>query len=156
LGGAVDVPIYWLEAFSLWIGFRDEPLGEEKPSLIKRFWVPFGIEDPTRNRALSITGEINSPHEGTYRKTGGLYARDDATDHVVVLHRGSMAGGRRGVSKTGFWRKWDGPTADVMEQAKSIKLAFIADLSSDHCLAQLADFAHRYATIKRALVAEAT
>jgi hypothetical protein len=151
-GGAANVALYWLEAQCVWIGFRDDPLGEQRPSPVMRYWVPFGVDDPAKVRSLSITGEINSPHQGTYRRTGGVYAQDDLTRDLVVLHRGNMAGGRKGIGKTGFWGLWDGNTSEVMEAGKTVRLAQVANLSSPEAPQQLGRFAQRYAAIKRELV----
>lgn len=50
---------------------------------------------------LSITVEVNPPHEGENHRTAGVFLRDGA-GRVHVAHSGKIGGGRPGVGKRAF------------------------------------------------------
>lgn len=53
--------VYWHPVLRVWGLFEEEPPSEKRR---KRYWNCFGIVDPAKQPMLSITVEINPPHEG--------------------------------------------------------------------------------------------
>jgi hypothetical protein len=50
---------------------------------------------------LTITVEINPPHEGEDRRLAGLFARDDKRE-LYIAHTGRVGGGRAGIGQKAF------------------------------------------------------
>lgn len=98
-GGAVQVNVYWHELPGIWGVFERRPPREDKGS--HRFWNCFGIANPSENRILNITVELNPPHEGEDRRTAGVFLRDN-NDRVFVGHSGRLGGGRPGIGQRPF------------------------------------------------------
>lgn len=69
-----------------------------------RYWNGFGIGKRDKGAQL-IAVEINVPVTGYSAQVSGLFARDDSSGDYVLLHRGKIGGGRKGIGKTAF-RSW--------------------------------------------------
>ena len=104
-----------------------------------------GIRTALR-RSNTITVEINIALDVLSRRVGGLFARDDATGNTVLLHRGRIGGGKKGVGKATFMEWYpDNPVTysasahpDLIEPA-----ILLTDLVSDDFLHHLEVFVHR-------------
>ena len=79
-GGSVEIDVYWHPALGIWGG----------QSLVEnRYWTAFGVQDPTNQKGLSISVEINSPFGGTSRQIQGVFLKDDrGVAHLG--HRGKI------------------------------------------------------------------
>ena len=117
---------------------------------IPRHWNAFGSGPPTLRRSNDITVEVNPAIHGVDRRVAGLFAVDDKTGHTVLLHRGSIGGGREGIGQASFMEWYAGKQVmfidpsrdDGMEQA-----IFVADLESSRFLVHLESFVdavHRF------------
>ena len=111
-----------------------------------RHWNAFGFGQPALRRSNTITVEINIALDVLSRRVGGLFARDDATGNTVLLHRGRIGGGKKGVGKATFMEWYpDNPVTysasahpDLIEPA-----ILLTDLVSDDFLHHLEVFVHR-------------
>ena len=88
----------WHEDARLWAVLEPRPpIAEHRP----RFWFSFGVERPTGKAMLSITVEVNPPHNGVDRRVGGAFLKDEAGRYYVG-HSGRVGGGRPGVGQQAF------------------------------------------------------
>jgi hypothetical protein len=93
-GGYEEETIYWHSRHGFWCLFD--------PEIAKtHYWCCFGTMDPADVRMVSITCQTNSPFEGTDRRTGGVFVRDDS-GRVYLAHSGKIGGGRPGIGKQAF------------------------------------------------------
>jgi hypothetical protein len=98
-GGSVRIDVHWHEAAGIWGVFERQPPREEKGA--HRFWNCFGVAAPSKNSMLSITVEINPPHQGEDRRTAGLFLHDESGRRYVG-HSGKVGGGRPGIGQRAF------------------------------------------------------
>ena len=92
-GGNDVFTVYWHEGPRFWVAFSIGDAGG--------YWCPFGTADPSQNKTVSITCEINPPNEGVNRRKGGLFLRDSGSG-LYLAHTGKIAGGREGIGKAAF------------------------------------------------------
>jgi hypothetical protein len=98
-GGSVQVDVHWHRPAGIWGVFQKQPPDQGKGAA--RFWNCFGIADPGKDTMLSITVEMNPPHEGEDRRTAGVFLRDEA-GRLYVGHSGKVGGGRPGIGQQAF------------------------------------------------------
>jgi hypothetical protein len=109
-GGSKRFDVYWHSPYEIWGTLQPVPPGEKGAG---RFWNCFGIADPLREPMLSITVEINPPHQGENRNIGGAFLRN-ADGQFFLGHTGKVGGGRPGVSQESFLTFYqDGPWRSV-------------------------------------------
>lgn len=93
-GGGQKCDVFWRDAEEIW--------GLFEPRVAKgRFWICFGIENPTSTFSLTITVETNPPLEGINRRCAGVFLRDDQ-GNVCIAHNGRVGGGRKGIGGRAF------------------------------------------------------
>jgi len=99
--GNADEIIYSNGAGKLWAAF-----GAVDSAAVPRRWNAFGVFDPKRH-AQMITVEINIPTTSNSARVAGFFARDAATGQVLLMHDGSVGGGKPGVGRSAFlfWSK---------------------------------------------------
>lgn len=95
-GMSYEVPI-WTDG-QLWYTSRLIP--ELQPN---RYWNAFGSFE--YGNPSNIILEINISLEDSDRRISGMFARGSHSDDVCLLHRGGVAGGRKGIGKIAFL-KW--------------------------------------------------
>jgi hypothetical protein len=83
----------------IWGVFVREPRDHQSREPLYRFWNSFGVADPNQHSSLSITVEINPPHEGENRRTAGVFLRDES-GRLYVGHTGRLGG--RGFKQAEF------------------------------------------------------
>ena len=138
-GGSADGnTLYWHPRLEVWGAF--EVLSEQG-----RFWNPFGTTDPSGGGGLAITCEVNPPLSGVNRQVAGAFAADPNTEHYLLLHRGRIGGGRRGISQELFWAKTELPAVTTDDGQKFV---VVADLDAGDVPAQVARFVYEVARIK--------
>jgi hypothetical protein len=152
MGGMVAVQVYWVGRLGIWGSFNVEPLGELHPAARERYWNAFGTQNPAESRNLSITCEINPPHSGTYRRTAGLYAKESGTGQTFVLHRGTIGGGRPGIGREEFWKRWRGRTESVLEEQVDTTCAVVCCLDNQNFPDEIAEFVHDIREIKASIL----
>ena len=117
---------------------------------IPRHWNAFGAELPVLGRSNDITVEVNVAFHEVYRRLAGLFAIDDKTRHTILLHRGRIGGGRRGIGRASFLEWYSGRKVTFVDPSHNNEeelAIFVADLESRRFLSQLESFVdavHRF------------
>ena len=75
---------------------------------IPKHWNAFGSGHPELNRSNSITVETNIGLRDRSRRLGALYAQDDDSGNIVLLHRGKIGGGGKGIGRDAFMNWYPG------------------------------------------------
>lgn len=136
-GGALETNVLYFQKQNYWAVFEE---------IENRYWNAFGAGKPTEGKNNSITCEINFPHEGINRKVAGAFGKEN--EEIVLLHRGKIGGGRRGIGKNLFWDNYRGEPILVSDGGVENTLALIGNLGSKILLSQIADFVHQVDRIK--------
>ena len=138
-GASFSARVSWSKKLGIWIFSRS--------AKDVRYWNAFGLGKPEVSGHLTITAEINFPRSGIDRKTGAAFARD-AWNHVYVIHRGKIGGGKKGVGKTLFEENYRGNWA-WMEDGNSLsEVAVIGALHSPRFAMQAAQFIRKIEKLK--------
>jgi hypothetical protein len=99
--GSLPVDVHWHGSAEIWGLFIRLPWDHQSGKPLDRFWCGFGVADPNRYSSLSITVEINPPHEGENPRTAGVFLRDEL-GRLYVGHGGRVGGGRPGIGQRAF------------------------------------------------------
>lgn len=119
---------------------------------IPRHWNAFGLATQLNlNASNPIVVEINIPFEGLHRRVGGIFALDTSSKKLLLLHRGNVGGGRKGIGKKSFL-KWHGQKPvkvhyngiDGLDEA-----IFVAVLEEPNMANQVANFVNAVAQFKK-------
>lgn len=89
--------LFWHPNLKVWGVLEPHP----PKSTGSRFWLCFGNDHPDQHRMLSITVEINPPHEGLNFRLGGAFVQDH-NGVIHLAHSGRVGGGRKGIGKKNF------------------------------------------------------
>ena len=123
----------------------------EKNEEDNRFWNAFGIGKPKAGQNNSITGEINFPFEGINRRTAGAFAEDN-NGNILVLHRGKIGGGKKGIGKDNFINHVRGVDfVTAIDGNIETEFCLIGELNSKYFSKQVAIFIKEISRIKRNL-----
>lgn len=96
------------------IWFSGYEIDEDNSS--PRFWNGFGLaKELKKNKSNNIIVEINIPTNGINRSVSGFFAKNNETNEILLMHRGKIGGGRKGIGKNAFLG-WYQP---VMQQVNS-------------------------------------
>lgn len=110
---------------------------------IPRHWNALGSGPPALRRSNNITVEVNPAIHGVNRKVAGLFAVDNKTGHTVLLHRGRIGGGKKGIGKSSFIEWYPGTKVEFFDPSHDDgdeSAILVADLDSERFLIQLEDF----------------
>ncbi|WAC39350.1 hypothetical protein [Pedobacter sp. SL55] len=118
--------------------------------LENRFWNGFGIGKPVEGANNSLVGEINFPLEGINRRIAGAFAKD-SNGNILVLHRGKIGGGKKGVGKTLFMNEFGGDFIKAIDGEIETEFCLIGDLNSQFFLNQVSFFIQEVYRIKNQL-----
>jgi hypothetical protein len=99
--GSLPVDVHWHGSAGIWGLFVRRPWDHQSGKPLDRFWCGFGLADPNQHSSLSITVEINPPHEGENPRTAGVFLRDEL-GRLYVGHGGRVGGGRPGIGQRAF------------------------------------------------------
>lgn len=114
-----------------------------------RYWNSFGLAgDLKEGKSNSIVVEINIPTDGLNRRVSGMFAIDDETESVFLLHRGRIGGGRKGIGKNSFISWYSRPLIEVQNEDEIEKALLIGDISKDDFVKNLAGFVRNVASFK--------
>lgn len=116
-----------------------------------RHWNVFGAGLPDLTHSNNITVEINFDLQGTNRQVAGLFALDEKTGNTILLHRGKIGGGKKGIGKSAFMN-WYAPERkvrfiDTSRDSDEETAIFVADLESSNFLSDIevfVDAVHRF------------
>jgi len=136
-GGSFETRFLYFEKFDFWVVFEEDE---------NRYWNAFGTGKPLAGKNNSITCEINFPYEGINRRIAGAFAKED--DQIILLHRGKIGGGRKGIGKGLFWDNFRGDPFKIQDGDTENALALVANLDSKHFVQQVGTFVHQIKRIK--------
>ena len=87
--GSWRVDVHWHGSAEIWGVFVCQPRDHQSGKPLHQFWNSFGVADPNQHSSLSITVEINPPHEGENPRTAGVFLRDEL-GRLYVGHTGRL------------------------------------------------------------------
>ena len=146
-GGNVQTIVLWHEDLKIWVLLytRDRH---------NRYWCAFGLEDPSSASTLSITCEINPPREGVDRKCAGLFVRDESGEFFLA-HSGKVGGGRPGIGKSAFLKRWKQLGNDIVSvsfpNSEKSDYIIVGSIADPDFRRNLKKFVHSVGTIKAEL-----
>ena len=140
-GASFSAKVSWSKRLGIWI------YSHSAKNI--RYWNAFGLGKPQASGHLPITAEINFPRVGIDRKTGGAFARD-AWNHIYVIHRGKIGGGKKGIGKTLFEENYRGNWAWMEDGDSLAEVAVIGALQSPRFALQAAQFVRKIEKLKSA------
>ena len=138
-GASVRAKVAWSNRLGIWSFSRK--IADH------RYWHAFGVGRPEGGTRIPITCEINFPLCGIDRRTGGAFAEDGA-GRVLVVHRGKLGGGRKGVGKGLFENQYRGAWEVMDDGGEETSIAVIGVLNSPRFARQIAQFVRKIARIK--------
>lgn len=138
-GASVKAKVAWSESLGIWF-FSRKVAGS-------RYWNAFGIGRPVGGAAIAITCEINFPLCGIDRRTGGGFAQDRA-GRILVVHRGRLGGGRKGIGKALFESRYRGVWETMDDGGEESSVAVIGQIESPRLARQITEFIGKIARIK--------
>lgn len=138
-GGNQSSRVYWAEDLGIW--FVWDVIAKS------RYWNAFGTWNPRQNKMVPICCEINFPLSGIDRRISGAVAEDERGRSILV-HRGQIGGGRKGVGAELFWKHFEGKTPIVVDGDRETKLALVGSIESARLLRQIEFFVREVERIK--------
>lgn len=114
-----------------------------------RFWNSFGLaKDLQKNKQNNIIVEINIPTNGLNRKVSGIFAINDKTKSVFLLHRGRVGGGRKGIGKKAFVNWYSHSFVKIKNGSEIEEAILIGDITKKDFTKKLAKFVQSIASFK--------
>ncbi|MEM3421926.1 MAG: hypothetical protein QW315_06700 [Candidatus Hadarchaeum sp.] len=118
---------------------------------IPRYWNAFGLEKRKDGNQIIVV-EINPPVEGSTKQVAGLFAKDEITNDLFILHRGKIGGGRKGIGKEKFKNWYRGKWVQVFDdQGNDEEAILISSISSNYLLPKLTEFVREVAKFKESV-----
>ena len=139
-GGSSKVEVHYSSKLNIWVSFSIKPEPEN------RYWCGFGINKPSSGKSNSIVVEINFSHNSNNKRIQGVFAQEN--NNIMVLHRGKIGGGKKGIGKNLLFDKYIGDFENVIEQGKETKFCYIGELNSKYFPEQLKLFVTEINRIK--------
>ena len=112
-GGGGEFSIYWRPAEGFWF-LVDEVRVES------RYWLCFGLQDPTQTNNLPIVAEINPTKSGINRRNAGFFVQD-RQNRIYLAHSGKVGGGRKGIGRFSFLQNYVGRNVESIEWPDGIE-----------------------------------
>ena len=137
-GGNFQDIIRYSPDLDLWISLQE---------LDTRYWNAFGIGKPSEGSNNSINGEINFPYENINRRIAGAFAVED-NGNILILHRGKIGGGKKGVGKHLFTDNFRGDKILAIDGNKETEFCLVGELKSKLLPKQIATFIYEIKRIK--------
>jgi len=138
-GASFGAKVSWSKKLGIWIF--------SQATKDVRYWNVFGMGKPNTDSHLPITAEINFPWQGIDRKTGAAFAKD-AWNHIYVVHRGKIGGGKKGIGKSLFEENYRGEWAWMEDGDTLTQVAVIGALGSSRFTLQTAQFVRKIEKLK--------
>lgn len=138
-GGSFQDTVRYSSDLDIWISVQE---------LDTRFWNGFGLGRPTEDSNNSLAGEINFPYEDINRKIAGAFGRED-NGNILVLHRGRIGGGKKGIGKTYFIDNFRGDFITAIDGDRETEFCLVGELNSKHFPRQVANFINEIYRVKK-------
>lgn len=129
-GGSDKATVKYSDKLNIWISSGE---------LQNRFWNGFGINRPTENKNNSLIGEVNFPYEKIDRRIAGAFGIEE-NGKILVLHRGKIGGGKKGIGKHFFKDNFRGDFVNAIDGNRETEFCLIGELKSIHFPNQVANF----------------
>jgi 5-methylcytosine-specific restriction protein A len=85
---------------------------------IKRNWNAFGLANQLIIKGSNkIVAEVNVALDGESKQVAGLFVQDDS-GNILLVHRGKIGGGRKGIGKAAFLAWYEGPIIQYIYTAR--------------------------------------
>lgn len=137
--GANEDTVGYSRKLNLWVSVQE---------LHSRFWNGFGIGEPIEGRNNSLSGEINFPYEGINRQIAGAFAKEE-DGKILVLHRGKIGGGKKGVGKWAFVENFRGDFVIAIDGDRETEFCLVGELDSPLLPEQVGNFIYEINRIKK-------
>lgn len=139
-GATLKTRVYYLPKLDIWFTSRNMADG--------RCWNAFGCGRPAEETLRPIVCEINFPHQGIDRRTGGLLAADGRGD-IYLLHRGKIGGGKKGIGQDLFRKRYQGVWTWLRDGDSDSPALVIGRIKSPLLARQVAQFVFKVEQLKR-------
>ena len=113
-----------------------------------KFWNGFGVGQPIENKNNSLNGEINYPINGISRRIAGAFGIED-NGTVLVLHRGKIGGGTKGIGKHFFTDNFRGDFVEAIDGNRESRFCVVGELESSYFPEQVANFIKEIHRVKK-------
>ena len=116
-----------------------------------RHWNAFGVAKQLNlSTSNPIVVEINIPLKEASKRVAGLFAIDTSNEKILLLHRGKVGGGKKGIGKNTFLEWYAKPPIKVFydDSNESDDAVLVADLSAPNAAGKIADFVEAVAMFK--------
>ena len=141
-GGNFENQVYYNK--SLWYS----TIILEEEVTVPRYWNAFGLGKRKDGNQIIVV-EINPVLEGVTRQVAGLFAKDESTGDIFLLHRGKIGGGRKGIGKEAFENWYRGKWAEVYDENKNKEESIlISSINSPNFITKLTLFVQEVAKFK--------
>ena len=146
-GGSFKASVYYSEHLGFWFF---STIAVNRHNVENRYWNGFGTKKPIVDKNLNIECEINVPLEGLNRRIAAVFA--EAEDgRIVLLHRGKIGGGRKGIGKQRFLENYRGSYIEAIDGDEINDFALVCDINNDLLAFQVAAFVKEVDRIKNRL-----
>ena len=138
-----EVEVVWMKGERFWSCLKQIETG---------YWYGFGLDNPKSLNRLNIAVQINPPLEGVDLRKGGMFALDE-TGGIHLCHTGAIGGGKKGVGKTAFWKRYRGNSEKVHipTRNRSIPVVDLGPVTSKMLPSRIALFIREVARIKKSI-----
>lgn len=99
----------------------------------------FGLGKPLEGKGVSLVGEINIPYSGIKRTSAGAFAKDE-NGSILLLHRGKIGGGKKGVGKKLFFDKFIGGIETAIDGDRETDFCLVGELGTSQFPLQVTNF----------------
>jgi len=137
--GSFDATVRYSTELDIWLSSHEQH---------NRFWNGFGVGKPVENRNVSLNGEINFPFEGISRRVAGAFGIED-NGTILVLHRGKIGGGTKGIGKIFFTDNFRGDFVNAIDGNQVNRFCVVGELNSIHFPEQVSNFVNEIYRVKR-------
>ncbi len=139
-GDTFPVDAFYLEAYNMWTAFDS---GDNET-----LWNTYGLGNPFKaNGSRDMVCHLTVPSEGINRRTGAAYARDGGGS-PLILHRGKIGGGRKGLGKSAFWNRERVDRVTVQDGDRVTEMAVVAHLELRSLLEDIHAFVEEVKRVK--------
>jgi len=150
-GGSRPHDAYWQEKQHFWSVLEQSP-PDNKKGPRHRFWNCFGLDSPGKRSMLTITVEINPPHEGVDRRLGGLFVHDEG-GQLYIAHTGKVGGGRAGIGKKAFRQFFQDREWHAVDDGRGLReVLVLGPIGTASFVDQVAKFVFQVADFKGQIV----
>ncbi|PBQ34575.1 hypothetical protein CNR22_23280 [Sphingobacteriaceae bacterium] len=136
-GGSMDTTVQYSQELDIWVCVQEQE---------SKYWNGFGIGRPKQGRSNSLNGEINFDYEGS-KRVAGAFAVDNE-GKILILHTGTIGGGKKGIGKNFFLSNFRGDPIKAIHDDKEVDYCLVGELNSPHFPEQVSNFIREIYRVK--------